>query len=68
MLRDTEPVRPRDPAPRPARTARSPRACRGGGLDGADAQAIGRVLQGLQLLLIRLVVTFHGAVGRGRGH
>lgn len=67
MLSDTEPGRPRDPAPRPARSALSPRACRGGGLDGADAQAIGCVLQGLELLLIWLMVTLHGAVGRGRG-
>lgn len=67
MQRDTEPARPWGPAPRPARSARSPGACRGGGLDGADAQAIGRVLQGLQLLLIWLVVTFHGAIERGRG-
>lgn len=44
----------------------SPRARRRGGLDGADAQAVGRVLQGLQLLLVRLVVAFHGAAGAAR--
>lgn len=50
-------------SPSPARAPRSPRAGRRGGLDRADAQAVGRVLQGLQLLLVRLVVPVHGAAG-----
>lgn len=50
-------------SPSPARALRSPRAGRRGGLDRADAQAVGRVLQGLQLLLVRLVVPVHGAAG-----
>lgn len=41
----------------------SPRAGRGRGLDGADAQPVGRVLQGLQGLLVGFVVVLHGAEG-----
>lgn len=79
MQRDTEPGRPQVPRPPERRPPRprvwhSPRAGRRGRLDGADAQAIGRVLQGLQLLLVRLMVALHGAAGlaggcggRGRG-
>lgn len=55
----TAPSRPRAP--------HSPRAGRRGGLDGADAQAVGRVLQGLQLLLVGLMVALHGAGGRAGG-
>lgn len=43
------------------------RSGRRGGLDGADTQAVGRVLQGLQLLLIRLMVGLHGAARRTGG-
>lgn len=52
---------------RPFPGPRSPRAGRRGGLDGTDAQAVGGVLQGLQLLLVRLMVALHGAAGRAGG-
>lgn len=45
------------------RQAASPRAGRGRGLNGADAQPVGRVLQGLQGLLVGFVVVLHGARG-----
>lgn len=44
----------------------SPGAGRRGGLDGVDAQAISRVLQGQQLLLIGLMVILHGETGTRR--
>lgn len=55
------------PEPCPGPRPHSPRAGRRGGLDGADAQAVGRVLQGLQLLLVRLMVALHGAARRAQG-
>lgn len=43
-----------------------PRAGRRGGLDGVDAKAISRVLQGQQRLLIGLMVILHGETGTRR--
>lgn len=44
----------------------SPGAGRRGGLDGVDAKAISRVLQGQQRLLIGLMVILHGETGTRR--
>lgn len=72
MQSDTELARPQLPRPSerrppPPRVWHSPRAGRRGGLDGAYAQTVGRVLQGLQLLLIRFMVALHGVAGRASG-
>lgn len=50
---------------RAARPPHSPGAGRGRGLDGADAEPVGRVLQGLQGLLVGLVVILHGGEAGG---
>lgn len=48
-----------------ARLPHSPGAGRGRGLDGADTEPVGRVLQGLQGLLVGLVVILHGGEAGG---
>lgn len=61
---------PSSPSRGSHRPPHSPRTGRGRGLDGADAEPVGRVLQGLQRLLVGLVVVLHGgqaAIGGGSG-